>query len=301
MAFTVEDLQDLLRLLEQHPEWRGELRRWVLTGELLSLPQTVQALAEAQRRTEEQVQVLAGRVDALAGRVDALAEAQRRTEEQVQALARRVDALAEAQRRTEEQVQALAGRVDALASRVDALASKVEALAEAQTRMERMLGELAHQVVVLVDVQRNVAADLGFLKGFAVEFRYRTHAPSYFSPLIRRVHVLADREVTALLDEAVARGLLSEDEADELEQADLIVRGRWKPDGQEVYLVVEVSWGVGPRDVQRARKRADLLARTGRKAVPVAAGDWVTPDGQEAARSLKVWQLTDGTAQPPPS
>ena len=58
MALTVEDFHDLVRLLEQRPEWRMELRRLVLTEELLSLPAIVQELAQAQQRTEQQVREL---------------------------------------------------------------------------------------------------------------------------------------------------------------------------------------------------------------------------------------------------
>jgi len=46
MAFTVEDFQDLLRLLEDHPQWQVELRRRLLTDELLELPALVRQLAE---------------------------------------------------------------------------------------------------------------------------------------------------------------------------------------------------------------------------------------------------------------
>jgi hypothetical protein len=49
MAFTVEEFRDLLRILEERPEWRAELRRLVLTDELLTLPELVRALAEAQQ------------------------------------------------------------------------------------------------------------------------------------------------------------------------------------------------------------------------------------------------------------
>jgi hypothetical protein len=53
-------------MLEESPEWRSELRRLVLTDELLALPaplaelrvhteQRFQELAVAQRRTEEQI------------------------------------------------------------------------------------------------------------------------------------------------------------------------------------------------------------------------------------------------------
>jgi hypothetical protein len=41
MAFSVEDFQDLIRLLQERPEWRADLRRLVLTDELLALPELV--------------------------------------------------------------------------------------------------------------------------------------------------------------------------------------------------------------------------------------------------------------------
>jgi hypothetical protein len=51
--------------LEERPEWRAELRRWVLSDELLTLPELVRALAEAQRRTAEQLGALIGVVHTL--------------------------------------------------------------------------------------------------------------------------------------------------------------------------------------------------------------------------------------------
>ena len=69
----MEEWLDLVRLLEQHPEWRAELRRLVLTEEVLSLPRTVSELAEAQRRAEQ--------------RLEELVETQRHTEQRLQELA----------------------------------------------------------------------------------------------------------------------------------------------------------------------------------------------------------------------
>jgi hypothetical protein len=76
MAFTVKDFRDLVRLLEQHPEWRAELRQLLLTEEILTLPQVVRELAEevrllveAQRRAEERLERAYGiRVDMSAER-----------------------------------------------------------------------------------------------------------------------------------------------------------------------------------------------------------------------------------------
>jgi hypothetical protein len=79
MPFTVEDFQDLLRLLEQQPHWKSALRAALLGEEFLQLPGLVRELAEAQRRTEEELRQLA--------------EAQRRTEKTVQVLVREVGGL----------------------------------------------------------------------------------------------------------------------------------------------------------------------------------------------------------------
>ena len=183
MAFTVQDFHDLVALLTQHPEWRAEIRRLVLTEELLALPQIVRDLAEAQQRTEQQVAQLTQQVAQLTQQVAQIVEAQRRTE---------------------------------------------------------------RQIVRLQD-------DVGELKGIVHEQRYRNRAFAYFSRLVRHMHTVTDDELVALLEEAVARGVPSEDGMDEIGRADVVVRGQRReaqsPD--EVYLVVEVSWGVGPRDVER--------------------------------------------------
>ena len=66
MPFTVEEFRDLVRILEEKPEWRAELRRLVLTEELLSLPEQLAALrAETERRFQE----MAATVDKLAREV----------------------------------------------------------------------------------------------------------------------------------------------------------------------------------------------------------------------------------------
>ena len=224
MAFTVQDFHDLIGILEQRPEWRTELRRLVLTEELLSLPQIVRDLAEAQQRTEQ--------------RVEELAEAQRRTEQ------------------------------------------RVEELAEAQRRTEQRIGRLQD--------------DVGDLKGIMLEERYYRRASSYFSRLVRRSQAISSNELTALLAEAVARGALSEEGADEIGWADVVVRGQRREDGTDLYLVVEVSWGVGTSDVERAVRRAALLAQTGVQTLPVVAGDHIIDEAAELCRAMRVWQVLDG-------
>jgi uncharacterized protein YoxC len=264
MAFTVSEFRDLIQLLEQHPTWREELRRWVLTEELLALPQMVRELVDLQRQTEARMGQLAGHVDALTQHVDTLAQ--------------RVDALAQQTAQLTTHVDEQAQRFDRLVIRIDGLTQRMEQLAETQLRM---------------------GSDLEQLKGHNLEQRYRERAPAYFSRMLRRVHALSNDELVALLDAAVTQGQLSRDEADAVLQADVIVRGRRWEDDTEAYLVVEVSWGVGLHDVQRAVERAALLTRLGIPTLPVVAGFWVTLEAQEPARAFRVWQVTDGRVTPP--
>lgn len=101
------------------------------------------------------------------------------------------------------------------------------------------------------------------------------------------------------MDDAEARGLLTEEDSDEIELADLIIRGRRRGVGTTIYVLTEVSWGVGVDDVNRAAKRAAILAKAGVVVIPAVAGEWVTPDAQQLAPGLGVWQFTPSQAIPP--
>jgi hypothetical protein len=53
MSFTVEDFRDLVRVLEERPEWHEELRRFVLTHELLFLPEQIARLQRGPARRSD--------------------------------------------------------------------------------------------------------------------------------------------------------------------------------------------------------------------------------------------------------
>jgi hypothetical protein len=285
MPFTVEEFRDLLRILEERPEWRAELRRLVLTDELLTLPELVRALVEAQRRTEEQV--------------GALVEAQRRTEARVGILEDHVAALTEAQRRTEERVSSIEDRLAALVEAQQRTETQIAALVEAQHRIEQQIAALTEAQLQADRRIVSLTNDMAEVKGIVLELRYHQRAYAYFAPLIRRTRVLSEDEIDTLLEGAVAQGQLSEAEADEILLADLLLRGRRREDNAEVYLVVEVSWKVDPYDVERAVRRAMLLGRIGLPTIPAVAGKEVVEEAANLAGMLDVWQLTNGQAVPP--
>ena len=264
MPFTVTDFGDLVRLLEQQPEWRAELRRLVLTDEVLALPQTVQSLAEAQRRTDEQLAILTQRVDGLAQRMDDLTQ-----------------------------------RVDGLAQRIDDLTQRVDGLAEQMAALGRRIDTLTQDVQLMVKRVDSLGQDISDLKGIGLEFRYQRLAYAYFQRLLRRIHVLSPDELSTLLEDAVDEGKLSYPDMEEIIRADLVVRGQRREDRAETYLVVELSWGVGPDDVERAAQRAKLLAQLGTPTMPVAAGKAITSEAADRGRRLGTWLVLDGRAISP--
>ncbi|MDW8269138.1 MAG: hypothetical protein RMN24_08240, partial [Anaerolineae bacterium] len=101
MSFTVDDFQDLLRLLNRHPEWKAELRRQVLSEELLNLPELVRNLIVAHTRAEK-------RLERLEDLVEDLIVAHTRAEERLSRLEEAVNGLTAVQRRVEETVRDLA-------------------------------------------------------------------------------------------------------------------------------------------------------------------------------------------------
>ncbi len=119
--------------------------------------------------------------------------------------------------------------------------------------------------------------------------------------LVRDPYILPPEERDALIMAAEDRGAISSEEGDQLEAADVIVRGQRREGDGEAYAVVEVAPVVQPEDVERAAARAAAL----RKALPeaevraVVAGPEIHPRAAAAARERGVWWLAEGRAFAP--
>lgn len=249
MSFGIDDFHDLIRLLEARPEWRADLRRLMLSEELLALPEQLALLrAETERRFQE--------------------------------LATQVTTLTVAQQRTDEQITALTRIVRTLVEDVEVLKDDVKVLKD--------------DVKVLKDDVRVIKVDIGELKGDALELRFREKAPAYLGHLVRRARVLSVAHLAELLEDAVEQGTLSEEEKNDVLLTDAVVRGRHKEDGNQVYLTIEVSWGIDSHDVERALRRAALLSKLGTPTLPVVAGRKTSNDVTALAQAKQVWLVIDG-------
>jgi hypothetical protein len=267
MPFTVSEFHDLVRLVEERPEWRAELRRIVLTDELLALPEQVASL----RRDIEQ------RFQQLAVQLAGLATAQARTEE-------RLGELSQAQARTE-------GRLAELAAAQARLEEQMVVLSQAQARTEERLGELSQAQIrteeglrSLVNWQRGEA---GRRDGERYERETLRRAPVLFNGGQGGApdHPDIQRRLTVQLAPLLAEDMLDAENDPFL--ADLVW---WK---DEQLAVIEISLQVDRQDVTRAERRAATLRRSGAQACALVVGEqWATPEARELARTRQVaWKV----------
>jgi hypothetical protein len=234
MSFSVDDFQDLLRLLDQHPEWRAELRRQVLTEELLALP--------------AEVREMAARSDERFTRIEAT-----------------LDRLAAAQERTE---------------------ARMEELAAALRSIDARTAEI-------VVVSNRLETRLGRTEGITLELRFAKNGPAYFFRLARRLRLVDTGVLADILDDAIDAGQIQDDDREEILNADLIFSGRRREDQADVYILAEVSSGIGPHDVERAADRSARLSKLGRHVIPVVVGFQINAEALELARERGVAQFLD--------
>jgi DNA repair exonuclease SbcCD ATPase subunit len=316
MGFTVRDFNDLMRLLDRHPEWVEALRQRLLTRELLDSPKTLRRLSLRVGRVERAVedlkatvQDLAQSVQALTQSVAALIQAQQQRDEAFAAFRAEVDRrfaeLAEAQRRTEESLAAHRAETDrrfaelaeAQRRHYEEFAAHRQEFLEYRAETDRRFAELATAIQALAQRVDNLD---GLVRGWVHEDRYRTR-PRRYRRLLLDPHILSTEAREALLRQAEAAGRLTPEEAAELEDADVLVQGRSRTTGGEAFRVVEVSAKVDTDDVERAVERAEILrkARPEAEVIPVAAGPEIHPLAARAARDQGVWWLTDGRPYAP--
>ena len=114
-----------------------------------------------------------------------------------------------------------------------------------------------------------------------LETKFRQKATAYFGWFLRRLRVV---EIQSLEDQLASR--LSLEEFGELLLLDILLTGQLRRNSEnpEVWLAVEVSAVIDRKDVVHARRQADLLLKAGYQAIPIAAGEEVTPGAQEDAR-----------------
>lgn len=220
-TWRVITLADIYRALRAHPEWAQELRKVILTEELLNLPLVFKKFVEEEFKPLRQ------------------------------------------------DVKVLKEDVNNLKIKVDKIEKDVEKLK--------------------VDVEK-LKVDVGWLKGGFMELQVRDRVGAFFGKLLKRARLLESSDLADLLYDAASQGLITQEEAEDALRVDAVVRGQLRSDGlKEVLIAAEISFVVDRVDVERAKKRAEIISKAlSQPTISAVIGKEFTEGAKEAAEELSV-------------
>ena len=243
MTSPISSFQDILDALDQDPSLRDQLRRHILTEELLQLPAQFLLL-------RSDVDELRASMEQLIVRVDRLSEGQERLESTVRQLS-------EGQERLE---------------------STVRQLSEGQERLESTVRQLSEGQERLESTTASMGGTLNRLDGTS----YEDHAVDFAPRVLRNQFNLSQPRIVARRSQrdelrdivlaATGNDLISDAEANQLQSADFIAAGQ-DQSGSSIYVLAEVSITVQQEDIDRAADRARILeSATGITTISAAIG-----------------------------
>ena len=253
---TINTMEELILVLDEHPEWVEALRSRLLTRELLDLPHNFAMFVAEMREFKSEMREFKTQMDRF-----------------VAATNKRFDAV-------DSRFDTVDARFDAVDSRFEAVDARFDAV---DSRLD------AHDVMF-----RRITDDLGQLKGVHARNVALADAPIIARDLkLRRTKNLTQEELLDLIDAADTSGIHVND-LRSFRVADLIMEAR-AVDGTTCYVAVKTSYTANERDSRRATRNAKFMTRfTGKRAIAVVSGLYRDDRIQDSIESGEVFwhQLT---------
>ena len=275
----INTFQDILDALERHPELQDALWRHIATPRLLNLPAIAEELLRGQGRIEE-------RQDKLEEAMSLLAEGHARIEARQERLEERQERLEERQDRTEARQERMEERQDRMEARQERLEARQE---RTEIRQDHMEARQDRMEADLKEIRGAVTRLTGTVYERRAASRARRRAKGLLgmtSPVV--VHLTNDMTRDAageIADQAESQGMLSTEDAEELEEIDLIILDR--DSGR--YAAGEISVTLDADDAVRARTRARILAAaTGMTVTPILIGAVVLDECQKETEESEI-------------
>ena len=178
---------------------------------------------------------------------------------------------------------------------------RLERLEEGQQRLEEGQQRLENRM-------DRMEGRLGNLEGSDTERRARENILNIAKDeldLSRGSILLArgqntDPEFLGSINNAEVLGLITEEQADHILLADIIIRARRVEDRRYMHGVFEVSSTIGLNDIRRARERADAVAAaTGEEAIAAVIGETIQTHQRTQAEEMDVRVLIPAMFRPP--
>ena len=309
MAFTVEDFEDMLRILERNPEWQERMRRAILSRELLELPERllalVQQLIESDARNSAQIAELTRTVQRHDEAIATLIQTVQRHNEILLRHDELIAELIQTVQRHDALIAELIQTVQRQGEQIAELTRTVRRHDEILQHHDERIAELVQVVRELAEAQRRTEArlerlenrlegEIGRQSGERYEREVVASAPVFFygGQGGGLGNLMVQDQLRQWLQPLFEQGVEISHLANPF-RADIIW---WKGDR---VMVVEVGIKVSRDDVNRAAARAELLRRAGVNATPAVIGEeWGLPDVQALAQQEGVeWFVGDGLSQ----
>jgi hypothetical protein len=270
-SFTPEELAMIERTseaLRQYPHLRRAFIRALQMEELFAIPEQLESLKQvvlelAAQYKQQQEQL--NRIEQTANRALEVAE--------------RALQVAERSQQTSERAQ--------------------QTSEHAQQTAEHALQVALETRDIVNDMQKRltrVETDVADLKGMSMELMARKLLPGVLGKLVRKLRVYEPDEFYRVMEEA---DLLSADDLAEVASADAFAHGQLRSNDTPRWFVVEASWGLGIKDVERAAQRAAILTQNGAPAIGTVLGRRITADARKRAQQLGVLVVLNGAPRNP--
>ena len=231
----IETFEDILAAMENNPRLQAAMRQHVLDQEFLQLPAIVRELQQAVAQLTQLVHDYIAATDARLGQIEVRLD---KVEVRLDRIDVRLDKIEGDVAEIKDQQSAMSGQINTMSGQIANLSgSDYESRAIEQSR--RL-------------IRRNLA-------------------------MVRATVIHASRWEAQTFEEnvllpAIDEGKINRQQADQLEEADSIIRCE-DQDGQVVHALAEISITVQDTDRRRAAERAEILAAaTGTRAVPFVVG-----------------------------
>jgi hypothetical protein len=290
--FTPEEIEAITRITEavrQYPHLRLAFIRALQMEELFAIPEQLESLKQvvlelAAQYKQQQEQL--NRIEQTANRALEVAERALQTAERANEIAERALQVAERAQQTAE-------RANEIAERAQQTSERAEGTAEHALQVALETRDIVN------DMQKRltrVEVDVADLKGMSMEIIARKLLPGVLGKLVRKLRVYEPDEFYRVMEEA---DLLSADDLAEVASADAFAHGHLRSNDTPHWFVVEASWGLGIKDVERAARRAAILTQNGAPAIGTVLGRRITADARKRAQQLGVLVVLNGAPRNP--
>ena len=284
---TIHTIEDLVRVLDERPDWTEALRARILTRELLNLPQAFAEFAENTERRLVALETGQAELAAVLGRFMDNTERRLAALEAGQAAltagqAELAATLSKFMDNTEQRLAALEAGQAALTAGQAALTAGQAALTAGQAELAATLAKF------MESTERRLAAVETKLDQHTDEMAplKAAHARDGALRIISRIarvvrcretRVLDLGDILDLIDDSDTAGI-AQNELTSFENADIIIEATPRDNGAVHYIAVEASYTAGRSDARRAIRNAEFMTRfTGRPAHAVVAAQRVNP------------------------